>query len=702
MKLNKFSASKMDDNITAAFIKKATRIEEYKQVFSKVIVESIPGSFSINDANGRLVWWNAYHRDEILGKPEDEMLFINAIEVFHPDDKVYALEAMLNILNLGIEVTSEGRVLLRGGPKFQWKMITGRRIIIDGNPFVIAIGMDITERKRFEAISAFRLRMLNMVESHSVEELLRATLDEAELQTESTIGLCHFVADDQTAPSLSVLSTSMQVKMQKSESNLSCLRLYEDEMCGVLRDHGSIVYNNCSSSTNRKDMSESNSDMKRSICIPLLGGARITAILCVGDKQYDYDEGDLKIVSDLANLAWDMIARKHVKQSEQKMQEVFLQAQKMELVGQLAGGIAHDFNNLLGIILGNVKMAISVQGINESVQKNLKVILKAAEHSAGLTRQLLAFSQTQSVMPIILELNTMVEKMLPVLRRMMGKNISLEWIPEPYRTSIKIDPAQIDLILGNLCVNSCDAITGFGNIIIKTDRVHVDKAECIDGHPCKKPGDYVTLAVTDNGCGIEKKDFPHIFEPFFTTKGVGNGTGMGLSTIYGIVKQNNASIECRSERGKGTAMKIYFPRHTAYEGTEKSNKTYPSTIHRNKTILLVGDEPDILNISKFMLENNGYTVLNATKPSDALHIAGEHKGLINLLLTDVVLPEMNGCDLSKKIQSMNPNLYTLFMSSYTADFIPGHGLLNQSINFIQKPFTISTLLLSLQKIFESQ
>ena len=686
----------MSDNTIGTFSADATK-GEYESAFSKAVVESIPGSFSINDANGQLVWWNAYHRDEIVGKPEHEMPYTNALDVFHPDDKAYALESMQNILKFGIEVTSEGKVLLCGGPKFQWRMITGRRIIVNGNPFVIAIGIDITERKRFEAITAFRLHLLHM-ESNSIEELLRATLDEAERLTESSIGFCHFIAEDSSIPVLRVLSSSMQVKMQSMEGKENYPSFTEDEMMAeVVREHNGVIYNGAIPA-NRHDDPDSSSQIQRRIFIPLTRGVTVSAIFCVGDKPYDYDEDDLRMVSALANLAWDIVARKRAEQSEQKIQEVLLQAQKMELVGQLAGGIAHDFNNMLGIILGNVEIVISMYSIEDSVLTNLKTILKAVEQSADLTRQLLAFSQKQAVMPIVLDLNTMVERMLPFLRRLIGENISLVWIPERHRTLIKIDPSQIDLILGNLCVNSRDAISGIGKIIIKTEMVHVDKAECIAGHPCKKPGNYVRLIVTDNGCGIDKKDLPHIFEPFFTTKGVKRGTGMGLSTVYGIVKQNNSFIDCRSELDRGSSFIIYLPLHSGYEGMEQREQPSPIS-HRKETILLVEDEPDILNICKFTLENNGYTVLNAATPGEAISIANKHKSQIHLLLTDVVLPEMNGCDLSKKLLSLYPDLRTLFMSGYTNDIITGHGLLDPGVNFIQKPFSTNTLLLSLQNIF---
>ncbi|MEI6651071.1 MAG: ATP-binding protein [Chlorobiaceae bacterium] len=687
----------MSDNTIGTFSTEEMR-REYDSAFSNAVVESIPGSFSINDANGKLVWWNAYHRDEIVGKPEHEMPYTNALDVFHPDDKAYALESMQKILSFGVEVTSEGRVLLRGGPKFQWRMITGRRIMVNGNPFVIAIGIDITERKRFEAITAFRLRLLNM-ESHSVEELLRATLDEAKCLTESSTGFCHIIAEDPTIPSSRIFSSSMHIKTPSLEDKGPYSSLTEEEMLAdLVRGRNGVIYNTSSTPSNLRNKPDFYAETHRRVFIPLIRGEEVAAIFCVGDKPYDYDEDDLRMVDALANLVWAIVARKRAEQSEQKIQAVLLQAQKMELVGQLAGGIAHEFNNMLGIILGNVEMAISMRPIEDPMLNNLKIILKALEQSADLTRQLLAFSQKQAVMPIVLDLNTMVERMLPFLRRLIGENISLVWIPERHRIFIKIDPYQIDLILGNLCVNSRDAISGIGKIIIKTEAVHVDKAECIAGHPCKKPGSYVTLVVTDNGSGIDKKDLPHIFEPFFTTKGEGRGTGMGLSTVYGIVKQNSSFIDCRSERDQGSCFTIYLPRHTGYEDLEE-REIPPPISHRKETILLVEDEPDILNICKFTLENNGYTVLNAATPGEAISIAGKQNGQIHLLLTDVVLPEMNGCDLSKKLLSLYPDLRTLFMSGYTTDIIRGHGFLDQGVNFIQKPFSINTLLSALQNIF---
>jgi len=690
-----------DEKKTDPFSFEEERIGVHERAFTKAMVESLPGSFSINDAHGRLVWWNAYHRDEIVGKDESEMFETNAMEVFHPDDRAFALEKMLNVLNFGTEETSEGRVMLRGGPKFQWRMITGKRIIIEDHPFVVAVGIDITERKRFEAIMAFRLLLLEMAENSTAEELLRATLDEAERLTESVIGFFNVITDDQKTFSIRVSSLSRQIKTQLPEGEESAIGLDEEEiLTDAIRERRSVIDNNYTGSLNCFSAQKPYAGVKRILIIPLMRGATVTALLCVGGKSYDYDDDDARTVGVLANLAWDIVSRKRAELSEKKIQEVLLQAQKMELLGQLAGGIAHDFNNMLGIILGNAETAMKREVIEEPLLGNMKAILKASEHSADLCNQLLAFSRKQAVMPIVLDLNSMVERMLTVLRRLMGENISLLWIPERRSTPVKMDPAQMELILGNLCVNSRDAIHDIGAITIKTCRIHVDKSESTAAHPCcKESGDYVMLSVIDNGCGINKKDLPHIFEPFFTTKERRKGAGMGLSTIYGIVKQNHAAIECQSEQGRGTTFNIYLPQHIGYADQEESEQSIVSAVGRKEMILLVEDEPDILNIYKLMLENNGYTVLDAATPSDALRIASEYKGQIHLLITDVVLPEMNGCDLSKKLQSLFPKLKTLFMSGYTTDTINKQVGGELGVNFIQKPFSIDALISAINKIF---
>ncbi len=683
-------------------VKRSELLLKNEQAYSKAIIDAFPGAFALIDANGKLRAWNSFLRDEIIGKPESEMLGSDAMESFHPEDLPRIAAKIESIMQSGVEETDEGRVFLRGGPEYQWRILSGRRIVIDGKPSVVGFSVDITERKRLEALTAFRLRLIQMAESVSVEELLQMTLDEAERLTESTIGFCQFFRDAQSIFSLQVCSSNTQKHVQSSDADrehplLSEAGFWEE----AIRERKVVINNNFDTAESRSTRPGTHPSIPRTLVFPVMNGEMVMAIFGVVNKPYPYNEADVSVVSALADLVCDIVARKRAELSEQNTESVLMQAQKMALVGQLAGGIAHDFNNMLGIILGNVEMAMEKQVFEAPAKQNLENILKATERSADLIRQLLAFARTQTVMPIVLELNSMVEGMLTMLRRLIGVNITLVWIPGSQRALIKIDPSQIDQILVNLSVNSRDAISGIGTITIETGRVHVDAADVAAGHPCKIVGDYATLSVSDNGCGIEKKHFPYIFEPFFTTKEERKGTGLGLSTVYGIAKQNKGGLEFQSEVGVGTTFRIYLPLHNGDDYFSQPEPPTPSGSYGKELILLVEDEPDILSLYKHMLQHHGYAVLSAATPTEAIRLLEAHCGEVHLLLTDVVLPEMNGCDLSKKLQLICPNLKTLFMSGYTNDIIARHGMLDEGVNFIQKPFSIKALLTAIQNMLKA-
>jgi two-component system cell cycle sensor histidine kinase/response regulator CckA len=401
-----------------------------------------------------------------------------------------------------------------------------------------------------------------------------------------------------------------------------------------------------------------------------------------------FDNFVYKIPSgEIVALYDDLTEHKREEVEREKLQAQLSQAQKMDSVGRLAGGVAHDFNNMLGVILGNVEMAMKKVDAAQPLSQDLQEIRKAAERSADLTRQLLAFARKQTIAPKVLDLNETVEGMLKMLRRLIGEDIDLAWLPRTGMGPIKMDPSQIDQILANLCLNSRDAISGVGKITIETDTVRIDEAYCADHH-CFVPGDFILLAVSDDGCGMDKQTMDRLFEPFFTTKGVGRGTGLGLATVYGIVKQNNGFINVYSEPGNGTTFKIYLPRHAGEAEVIPAGAAQRISSGQGETVLIVEDEDAILDLGRSMLEMLGYIVLSANSSSEAMRLAKEHAGEIRLLITDVIMPQMNGRDLAHVLRSFSPGIKTLFMSGYTANVIAHRGVLDSGVCFIQKPFSM--------------
>ncbi len=397
----------------------------------------------------------------------------------------------------------------------------------------------------------------------------------------------------------------------------------------------------------------------------------------------------------------DITDAKISEQENAKLEGQLHQAQKMESVGRLAGGVAHDFNNMLTVILGHAQLGLMHLDSTHPVCADLQEICKSAEHSADLTRQLLAFARKQTVTPKVLVLNDVVAEMLKMLLRLIGEDIHLLWQPAPELWQVKIDPSQIDQILANLCVNARDAIEGTGRITIETENRTIDAQYCAV-NPEATAGEYVRLSVSDNGGGMDKDTQMHIFEPFYTTKEVGKGTGLGLATVYGIVKQNSGFINVYSETGQGTTFSIYLPRHIGLNNRIMKEYASQEPMRGQETILLVEDEPAILNITAIMLETQGYNVLRAGTPGEAVQIARGAIGEIQLLMTDVIMPEMNGRDLAKNLLSIYPHMKRLFMSGYTADVIAHHGVLDDGVHFIQKPFSLSNMASKVREVLDGK
>jgi len=430
---------------------------------------------------------------------------------------------------------------------------------------------------------------------------------------------------------------------------------------------------------------------------PILSGEKISTRFI---KRYLHKNGDI-IWADmgtslrrddrgnpmyLITAAVNITEQKQAELEQEKLQKQLIHSQKMESIGRLAGGVAHDFNNMLAVILGHGEMALEKINPDDPIGEDLTEIMTAAKRSAGLTGQLLAFARKQTITPRPLDLNDTLADMLKMLRRLIGEDIDLAWEPGAGLWPVMMDPSQIDQILANLCVNARDAIGGVGKIVIESENKSID--ETSGGHPTYFiPGDYVMLAVTDNGLGMDKATLNNLFEPFFTTKGTGEGTGLGLATVYGIVKQNNGFINVYSEPGKGSIFRIYLPRHAGAMQTAEPEKTVVPPRGRGESVLVVDDEGALLKLTQKMLAGLGYHALAATDTASALTLARERKEPIDLLMTDVVMPEMNGLDLAGQIKKVHPDLKILFMSGYTADVIARRGILEKGMHFIQKPFS---------------
>ena len=435
--------------------------------------------------------------------------------------------------------------------------------------------------------------------------------------------------------------------------------------------------------------------------IPLRNKERIVGLLQFNDRRQGCFTLDVvELLEGIASQVAAALMRKQDEKERVRLEEQLRHAQKMESVGRLAGGVAHDFNNMLSVIIGHANLGLAMLDPDQPLHSSMEEILTAAQRSAELTRQLLAFARKQTIAPRIMDLNRIVSGIFKMLKRLIGEQIELVWSEQADLWPVKVDASQIDQVLANLCVNASDSIAGDGKIFIETGNCLVDEGyrACNSG---VVPGAYVRLSVSDSGCGMDKETQGRIFEPFFTTKDLGAGTGLGLATVYGIVKQNQGFINVYSEPELGTTFSVYLPRHSGkVEPVCSAEVARPSHCGR-ETILVVEDEPAILKVTSMILTRQGYTVLQASSARGAISLAREHGALIHLLVTDVVMPGMNGLELSKKLQVYYPGLKRLFMSGYTADVIANNGVLDEGLQFIHKPFSVPDLAAKVREVLDS-
>ena len=378
-----------------------------------------------------------------------------------------------------------------------------------------------------------------------------------------------------------------------------------------------------------------------------------------------------------------------------RLEEQLHQSQKMDSIGRLAGGVAHDFNNMLTVIMGAAEIALWKVADDEYLAKLLKQISKAAERSSQITRQLLTYSRKQVIDPKPANLNALITDAQQMLTRLISENIHFYFRPAPDLWSVMIDPSQLDQVLMNLCINARDAMPNGGSLHLETANTRIEEPYAML-HVDSRPGDYVQLTVSDTGTGMDQETQQHIFEPFFTTKGVGKGTGLGLATVYGIVTQNGGFISVYSEAGSGSSFKIFFPRHQ--ETLTGEDKVVPDLVAGQESILLVEDEEMLLTTTTTLLERLGYTVIQASSPNQGIAICADTAMEIDLILTDVVMPEMNGREMVERIRGSRPGIRVLFMSGYSGDIVANHGIIEEGMHYIEKPLNIQQLSAKIRQV----
>ncbi|MEJ5361887.1 MAG: ATP-binding protein [Spirochaetota bacterium] len=396
----------------------------------------------------------------------------------------------------------------------------------------------------------------------------------------------------------------------------------------------------------------------------------------------------------------DITEGKKIDEKKRKLQEQLLQSQKMESIGTLAGGVAHEFNNMLNIISGHAELALLNVPQENDARTDIEEIKKAAQRSAELTKKLLTFARKQEIKSSIVNINSAIDAMVGMLTRLISENIRLVWQPAKRELPVNIDEVSLDQILVNMSVNARDAIDKHGTIIISTHSVLIEDEAALLHNVL--PGEYALIQVADNGIGMDEETLKLIFDPFFTTKEVGKGTGLGLSTVYGIVKNHGGFIEVQSKKGEGTTFKIYLPVFIEKrEFAQYHDSAVQNLFRGTETILIVEDEVSILKIMKRMLEILGYTVLEAGDPFEALEIVKNYIGTIHLLITDVIMPKMNGVDLAKLVSAIYPQIKILFTSGYSAEVLLKHNIKTSDINYLSKPVSFASLASTVRTILDN-
>lgn len=631
------------------------RLFEREELF-RLISENAADLIAVVDMEGRRIY-DSLSYQKVLGYSVEELKNSTSMEHVHPDDRKHMKEAAEEARRTGIGRPLEYRIRHKDG---SWRVFESTASAIrnakgDAEKLVV-VNRDITDRRlAAEALRRSEASFRSVVED-APHGIYRASL---------------------SGQLLLVNSTLEKMLGYESQEELLKANLATDIYCDA-REHQRLI----EAFPQDQGFKDIEFEWKRK------DGARI-AVRCSGRPVKD-ETGALAYLEVFA----EDITQRRVLERQLRM------AQKMEAIGRLSGGIAHDFNNLLGVIIGYSQVMKRSLGPAHSSYEHAEEIEKASQRAVSLTRQLLAFSRQQVLEPAILNLNGLVTDMEKMLPRLIGEDIKLNLTLEPTLGQVKADQSQVEQVLMNLAVNARDAMPGGGKLTIQTANVELDVAYTRE-HPGSKPGRYVMLAVTDTGIGMDPETQAHIFEPFFTTKERDKGTGLGLATVYGVVKQSGGYIAVDSEKGKGASFSVYLPRvEQTVEGSEASSPK-PLSVRGSETILLVEDAEPLRKLANMFLKDNGYQVLTACDGEEALQVARRHAGPIQLLLTDVVMPGINGRVLAERLAPWQPGMKVLYMSGYTDSFISGHGVLEPGTHLLHKPFTEEALARKVREVLET-
>ena len=622
-----------------------------------LISENVADMIAVVDLEGRRIF-NSLSYQKLLGYSPEELQSSSGFEQIHPEDRDLVQKAAKEARETGAGKILEYRFRHKNG---QWLVLESVASVIRNEKGevekLVIVNRDVTERKKTqEALSRSEASFRSLVEG-APHGIYRATTSGQFLEVNPAL--------------------------QRMLGYESLQELFKADLATQIFRHPADYQRMNEFLTESKEMKDIELEWQRR-------GGETMVVRCSGQLVSAKDGGP----GYFEVFAEDVTERR-------TLERQLRMAQKMEAIGRLSGGIAHDFNNLLGVIIGYSGVLKKSLDKSQPTYEYATEIEKAGQRAASLTRQLLAFSRQQVLTPSVLSLNSLVSDMEKMLPRLLGEDINVSLSLDPELGNVKADQSQIEQVIMNLAVNARDAMPSGGKLHIQTANVEMDHAFQRD-HLGSNPGSYVMLAISDSGTGMTAETIAHIFEPFFTTKGVGEGTGLGLATVYGVVKQSNGYIWVDSAVEKGSSFQIYLPRHLDTEQVlaEKPKVQIREKPQGSEMILLVEDADALRKLAQAFLESNGFRVLSAANGEAALEIASRHSGIFDLLLTDVVMPGMNGRVLAEKLSLRQPGLKVLFMSGYTDSFIAGHGVLQKGTNLLHKPFTEEVFISKVREVLD--